>query len=61
MNAFRLGRGEHGGSLSEWTRAIAEMNKMEGSYASEKVGHDHDDEFMEIVKAAQHKPKERSS
>lgn len=28
---------------------------MEGSYASEKVGHDHDDEFMEIVKAAQHK------
>jgi hypothetical protein len=37
------------------------MNKMEGPYASETVESDHDDEFMEIVKAAQHKPKERSS
>jgi len=26
-----------------------------------KVESDYDDEFMEIVKAAQHKPKERSS
>ncbi len=56
-----IASGKDGGTPSESTRAIAEMNKMEGSYASEKVGHDYDDEFMEIVKAAQHKSKERSS
>ena len=28
---------------------------MEGPYASEKVESDHDDEFMEIVKATQYK------
>ena len=56
-----IASGKHGGTPSEWTRAIAEMNKMEGSYASEEVKDSPPSEFLQMLLAAQHKPKERSS
>jgi hypothetical protein len=56
-----IASGKHGGTPSEWTRAIAEMNKMEGSYASEEVQDSPPSEFLQMLLAAQHKPKVRSS